>query len=254
VARTLQKATPLIFGGLSVALAFRAGLFNIGAQGQLLVGSLAAAAAGFGLEGLPPALHLPVALLAGMVTGGIWGWVQGALKTATGAHEVITGIMFNYVAINLTDFVAAGPLRDPTPGNILARTPLVSAAARLPSAGQIPGGFFLALAVVLAVWWVLERTTPGFAVKTVGLNRDAARCAGMRVGRVVVLTMFFAGVLAALGGAVESLGLTYRFQPGFNAGLGFESITIALLGRTHPLGVAAAALLVGAMKAGANRM
>ncbi len=252
--RTLQKATPLLFGGLSVALAFRAGLFNIGAQGQLLVGGLAAAAAGAGLQGLPPGAHLACGLLAGMAAGGAWGWVQGILKTATGAHEVITGIMFNYVAINLTDYLAAGPLRDPTPGSVLARTALVPAEARLPALGEIPAGFLLALAGAWALWWILRRTTPGFSLRTVGLSPEAARCAGIRVGRVAVLTMFFSGVLAGLGGAVESLGVIHRFQPGFNAGLGFEGITVALLGRTHPMGVAAAALLVGAMKAGAGRM
>jgi simple sugar transport system permease protein len=252
--RTLQKATPLIFNGLAVALAFKAGLFNIGTQGQLLAGAIAAAAVGAGFAALPAGLHLSAALLAGGLAGGAWGWIQGALRAYTGAHEVITGIMFNYLAINLTDFLAAGPLRDPTPGNILARTSPVAESARLAGIGALPGGFLMALAGALAVWWIVGRTTPGFALRTVGENSHAARYAGIRTRRVIVLSMLFSGILAAFGGAVETLGVVYRFQPGFNVGLGFEGITIALLGRTHPLGVVPAALLVGAMKAGAGHM
>lgn len=252
--RTLQKTTPLLFNGLAVALAFNGGLFNIGTQGQLLTGAVAAAAVGVGWPELPVLLHLPAALAAGALAGGAWGWCQGALRAYTGAHEVITGIMFNYVAINLTDFLVSGPLRDPTPGNILARTSLVAESARMAAVGVFPGGFFLALAAAVAVWRILNRTTPGFALRTVGRNPQAARCAGMDTRRVTVLVMLFSGGLAALGGAVETLGVTYRFQPGFNVGLGFEGITIALLARAHPLGVVPAALLVGVLKAGAGQM
>ncbi|GAB4520826.1 MAG: ABC transporter permease [Anaerolineales bacterium] len=252
--RTLEKATPLIFSGLAVAFAFKAGLFNIGAQGQLLFGAIVAAAIGFGVHGLPPYIHAPLALLAGALAGGLFAAVPGALKTYTGAHEVITTIMLNYIAINITDYLADGPWKDTSPGNIVARTPEIAAAARIPTLGGIPLGFVVAVGVAAAAWWLLWRTTLGFEIRTVGQNPHAARYSGMKVARTIILTMVISGLLAGLGGAVETQGVVYRYQPGFNVGLGFDGITIALLGRTHPFGVIPAALLVGAMKAGSSMM
>lgn len=254
VARTLEKATPLMFSGLAVAFAFKAGLFNIGAQGQLLFGAITAAAVGFGVEGLPAYIHAPLALLAGGLAGALYGSIPGALKAYTGAHEVITTIMLNYVAINFTDYLANGPLKDTTPGNIVARTPAILPTARIPEVGNIPIGFVVALVVAVITWWLLYYTTIGFEIRTVGLNPNAARYAGMKVARTVILTMILSGFLAGLGGAVETLGVVGRYQPGFNVGLGFDGITIALLARTHPFGVIPAALLVGAMRAGASQM
>lgn len=252
--RTLEKATPLIFSGLAVAFAFKAGLFNIGAQGQLLFGAITAAVIGFAVTGLPPYIHAPLALLGGGLAGALYGAIPGALKTFTGAHEVITTIMLNYVAINITDYLADGPLKDTSPGNIVARTPTILSTARIPELGDVPLGFIVALLMALITWWLLFYTTVGFEIRTVGLNPHAARYAGMKVARTVILTMVLSGLLAGLGGAVETLGVVGRYQPGFNVGLGFDGITIALLGRTHPFGVIPAALLVGAMKAGANQM
>lgn len=254
IARTLEKATPLIFSGLAVAFAFKAGLFNIGAQGQLLFGAVTAAVIGFMIEGLPPLIHAPLALLGGAVAGALFGAVPGILKTYTGAHEVITTIMLNYVAINATDYLANGPLKDPTPGNIVARTPLIEASARIPALGPIPVGFLIALLVAAATWWLLWHTTIGYEIRTVGLNPSAAGYAGIRVSLTIIMTMALSGLMAGLGGAVETQGIVGRFQPGFNVGLGFDGITIALLGKTHPLGVIPAALLVGAMRAGSNLM
>ena len=252
--RTLEKATPLIFSGLAVAFAFKAGLFNIGAQGQLLFGSLAAAVVGFSFNGLPAFIHTPLALLAGMLAGGLYGAIPGLLKACTGAHEVITCIMLNYVAINVTDFLTNGPFRDTTPGNIIARTPLILDTCRIPRIGSIPLGFMLALVSAVAVWWLLRRTTVGFEFRTVGLNYHASRYMGIRVKSILIVSMAISGILGGLGGAVETQGVVFRYQPGFNVGLGFDGITIALLGRIHPLGVIPAALLIGAMKAGASRM
>lgn len=252
--RTLEKATPLVFGGLAVAFAFKAGLFNIGAQGQLLFGAIASAALGFMIKGLPPYIHAPLALLGGMLAGGMYGAIPGALKTYRGAHEVITTIMLNYIAINVTDYLADGPWKDMSPGNIVARTPLIEETARIPSIGGIPLGFFLAVVVAILTWWLLWKTTIGFEIRTVGLNPHAARYAGIKVAQIAILTMVISGFLAGLGGAVETQGVVGRFQPGFNVGLGFDGITIAMLGKTHPFGVIPAALLVGAMKAGASEM
>ncbi|MBW2440958.1 MAG: ABC transporter permease [Deltaproteobacteria bacterium] len=254
VGRTFEKTTPLIFSGLAVAFAFKAGLFNIGAQGQLLFGALAAAIVGYGLNGLPMIIHLPLALFAGAAAGALYAAIQGALRVYTGAHEVITGIMLNYVAINLTDYLAGGPFKDPTPGNIIARTPLILDSSKITDIGGLPTGFIVALMAAAAVWWLVKQTTAGFEIRTVGLNVHAAGYAGIKVSQTMILAMALGGLLAGLGGAVETLGVVHRYQPGFNVGLGFDGITIALLARTHPLGVIPAALLVGAMKAGSNQM
>lgn len=252
--RTLEKATPLILSGLAVSFAFKAGLFNIGAQGQLLFGAITAAVVGFGVQGLPAIIHAPLAFLAGGLAGALYGAIPGALKTYTGAHEVITTIMLNFVAINLTDFLADGVWKDSSPGNIVARTPEVLETAIIPTMGNIPLGFFLAVLAAFITWWLLFRTILGYEIRTVGLNPHAAHYAGMKVSRTVILAMALSGFLAGLGGSIETLGVVGRFQPGFNANLGFDGITIALLGKTHPLGVIPGALLVGAMRAGSNRM
>ncbi|HLF26172.1 MAG TPA: ABC transporter permease [Anaerolineae bacterium] len=252
--RTLEKATPLIFSGLAVAFAFRAGLFNIGAQGQLLFGAMTAAVVGVGVTGLPPLLHATLALAAGALAGGLWGAIPGALKVYTGAHEVITTIMLNYVAINITDYLADGPFKDTSPGNIVARTPEVLDSAKIGAVAGIPIGILIAMLLAVLTWWLLWRTTLGFEIRTVGLNPNAARYAGMNVARTVVLTMVLSGVMAGFGGAVETQGVVGRYQPGFNVGLGFDGITVALLGKTHPLGAIPAALIVGAMKAGSAQM
>jgi len=254
VGRTFEKATPLVFSGLAVAFAFKAGFFNIGVQGQLLFGALTAAGVGFGVQGLPALIHIPLALLAGGIAGGLYGAIPGILKAYTGAHEVITCIMLNYIAINITDFLTGGPLRDTSPGNIIARTPLILDTCRIPDFGGVPLGFLLALLVAVVIWWCMERTTVGFEIRTLGLNSHAARYAGINVRRMLILAVALSGIIGGLGGAVETQGIVYRYQPGFNVGLGFEGITIALLGRTHPLGVIPAALLIGAMKAGASQM
>ncbi len=254
IQRTLEKATPLIFSGLAVAFAFKAGLFNIGAQGQLLIGAVAAAYVGFSIEGLPAVIHAPLALLVGGLAGALYGFIPGALKTYTGAHEVIVTIMLNYVAINITDYLADGPWKDPSPTNIVARTPKIFPSAELPLLGNIPFGFILAIIAAIIVWWLLFRTTLGYEVRTVGLNSSAAQYAGIHVSRMIILTMMISGFLAGLGGAVETQGINGRFQPGFNTGLGFDGITVALLGKTSPFGVIPAALLLGAMRAGSSQM
>jgi len=254
IQRTLEKATPLVFSGLAVAFAFKSGLFNIGAQGQLLIGAIVAAYAGYAIEGVPAIIHAPLALLIGGLAGALYGFIPGALKTYTGAHEVIVTIMLNYVAINITDYLADGPWKDTSPGNIVARTLKIQPSAELPILGHVPLGFIFAVLAAIIVWWILYRTTLGYEIRTVGLNSSAAQYAGIRVARMIIVTMMISGFLAGLGGAVETLGIVGRFQPGFNAGLGFDGITVALLGKTSPFGVIPAAILLGAMRAGASQM
>lgn len=251
IGRTLEKATPLILGGLAVAFAFKAGLFNIGGQGQLLLGAITAAAVGFGVKGLPFVIHMPLALLCGSLMGALYAAIAGALKTYTGAHEVITTIMLNYIAINITDYLADGPWKDE---GIVARTPKILDTAIIPTWANIPIGFFLAVAAAVVIWYLIFRTTTGYEIRTVGLNPNAARYAGIKVARTMILAMAISGFLAGMGGAIETQGVVGRYQPGFNVGLGFDGITIALLAKNHPLGVIPAAILVGAMQAGGSQM
>ncbi|MBL7063562.1 MAG: ABC transporter permease [Anaerolineae bacterium] len=262
LSETTVWVTPYIFAGLAVALAFKGGLFNIGAEGQLALGAVAAAWVGYALPDalgvtLPAVIHVPLAVGAGMLAGAIWGAIPGWLKAHTGGHEVINTIMMNYIALNLTSFLLNGVMKDPAPLNVVARTPKIAASARIPPI--FPGlrfhwGFILALVVAGIVWWVLQKTTLGFEIRTVGANPDAARYAGVNVPRTIVVTMMLSGLLAGLAGAIEVTALNYRHELGFSVGYGFDAIAIALLGKTHPLGVVLAALLWGAMRNGATRM
>ena len=252
--RTLEKATPLLFSGLAISFAFKAGLFNIGAQGQLLLGAIVAAGIGFGVDGLPAFLHIPLAILGGAVAGGLFAAIPGVLKVSTGANEVITTIMLNYIAINITDFLADGIWKDTTTGNVVARTPKILPSAEIPKIAGLPLGFLLAVLVAVLVWWILNKTTLGFEVRTAGMNQRAAKYAGIKVARTIVLTLVISGLLAGIGGAIETQGVVGRFQPGFNVGLGFDGITVALLGKTSPIGNVFAALLIGAMKSGSSQM
>jgi len=252
---TLVRATPLIFAGLAVALAFRCGLFNIGVEGQLALGALFAAWVGVNLAGLPAILHLPLTLLAGALGGFLWGMIPGALKARTGAHEVITTIMLNYIAAQIAGYLLTGPWRDPNPTNVTAQTSKIADAARLPM--LLPGlhwGVVLAFLAAVAVWYFLWKTTWGFEIRTVGANASAAKYAGINVARNIILAMALGGMLAGLGGAVQVSGVNYRSTLGFNIGYGFDGIAIALLGRTTPLGVVLAALLFGGLRNGATLM
>jgi simple sugar transport system permease protein len=262
LSETAVWATPYIFAGLAVALAFKGGLFNIGAEGQLAFGAVLAAWVGYELPDLlrisiPPILHITLTILAGVLAGAIWGGIPGYLKAKWGGHEVINTIMMNYIALNLTSFLLNGPMKDPNPLNVSARTPLIAESARIPvifPGYRLHWGFVLALVIAFAVWFLLWKTTQGFAIRTVGLNPAAARYAGISVQRVIVLTMVLSGALAGLAGAIEVTGLNYRHELGFSTGYGFDAIAIALLGKTHPLGVVLAAILFGAMRNGATLM
>ena len=254
----LVTATPYITAGLSVAIAFRCGLFNIGVEGQLLAGSLTGVLAGYGLHGLPALVHIPLVLGAGIAGGALWGAIPGALKAWTGAHEVIVTIMLNYVAGTMTSFLLSGVMKDRASGAV-ARTRYIDEAARLPDLAPGPNiqlhlGVLLTVGVAVLMWWFLFKTTTGYEIRTVGANADAARYAGINVRRSIIMVMSLAGGLAGLAGAIEVSGVNYYHTPGFSVGYGFDSIAIALLGRAHPLGVIPAALLFGGLKAGGSRM
>jgi ABC-type uncharacterized transport system permease subunit len=259
---TAVWATPYIFAGLAVAVAFKGGLFNIGAEGQLAFGAVVAALIGYALPGwlgidLPAIIHIPLAVGLGALAGALWAAIPGALKAYTGGHEVINTIMMNYIALNLTSYLLNGPMRDPNPNNVSARTPEIALSARMPpifDGLRVHWGFILALVVAFLVWIVIWKTTLGFEIRTVGSNPDAAKYAGVNVKRTIIISMALSGLLAGLAGTIEVTALNYRHELGFSVGYGFDAIAIALLGKTHPLGVVVAAILFAAMRNGATRM
>ncbi|TMD03730.1 MAG: ABC transporter permease [Chloroflexi bacterium] len=254
---TMIATLPYIFLGLAVALGFKAGLFNIGAEGQFYLGAVFGVFIGYSVQGLPGIVHVPLALLAGMLGGFLWAAIPGIIKARTGAHEVIITIMLNYVAFQLTDFLInnRGPLADKT--SSAPRTPFIQHAAQLPI--LIPGtrlhaGLFVALVAIPVVWFLLSRTTVGFQIRTVGLNPSAARAAGISVGWTLVITMGISGALAGLAGADEVLGVSHFMPPSFSTGYGFDSIAVALLAKSNPWAILPAAFLFGAMRNGATFM
>lgn len=253
---SLVQTTPFIFGGLSVALGFRVGLFNIGAEGQLFIGAMTSVYAGYAITGLPSYIHIPLALLAGAAGGALWGFIPGYLKAKTGAHEVIITIMMNYIAFKLSDFMLRGPMKDPN--EYTPKTPWIQESAQLtrffPDTIRFHIGFFIALAVAYFVYWLLFKTTWGFELRTVGSNPNGARYAGINTTKATVIAMSLSGSLAGLAGANEVLGLNYRLVPSFTSGYGFDSIALALLGKNHPLGVVLSALLFGFLRNGSRQM
>lgn len=247
IATTLAKATPLVLSGLAVAICLRAGLFNIGAQGQLISGALASAWAGYYFVGLPMFIHIPLALLFGAFFGALVALVAGVLKAYRGVHEVITTIMLNSIVIALADYLASTPFKEPD--QPLTRTPKIEDSARIPDVFGLPLGFFIAVIVSYIFWWILKNTTTGFRIETIGRNKNAGWYAGISIKRVVILSMLLGGAVAGVAGAIETLSIVGRFEPAFNAGLGFDGITVALLARANPLGVIPAAILIGGMRA-----
>jgi simple sugar transport system permease protein len=252
ISQTLERAAPLICAGLGVSLAFRAGLFNIGAQGQLIIGAVFAGYVGFGID-LPVGLHLLVALLAGVVGGAIWGAIAGYLKAQTGAHEVITTIMLNYVASSVLLYLLTKEAFQ-RPGSDNPLSPPAADSALFPTVLGFHSGVFVAIAVAFAVWWLLERSTLGFEMRAVGANADAARTAGMSVQKVYTLAMLVAGALAGLAAVQQILGHHDSLTTNVAGAIGFDAITVALLGRATPLGTVLAGLLFGALSAGGVQM
>ena len=255
-AETLVSTTPYILLGLGVALGFRAGLFNIGAEGQFYVGSLLGVFIGYHLTGLPGYIELPAALLAWMAGGFAWAGIAGALKARFGAHEVITTIMLNYVAFLLASLLINKGLMS-APHVSTPRTPNVDPAAILPiivPGSRLHAGLLIALVAVPVVWFLLQRTTIGFRIRTVGFNPGAARAAGISVGWTLFLTMGISGAMAGLAGIVQALGLSHHMTDSVAAGYGFDAIAVALVARSNPWAIVPAAFLFGALHSGAGFM
>jgi simple sugar transport system permease protein len=256
ISETLFAATPLILAGLAVAVGFQAGLFNIGVNGQMHIGGMAALWVGFSIA-LPAALHIPLVLVAGIVGGAIWAGIAGVLKARTGAHEVITTIMLNFIALFLVDYLLKSSLfqapgrNDPIsqPANPSSQFPTLFGDYR------VTIGFIVALGAVALVWWLMYRTTIGYEFRAVGFNPSGGRYAGMSVAWIYVAVMAVSGALAGVAGSNQILGIEpYRGISNFAGSIGFDAIALALLGRSHPIGVLMAGLLFGALRAGGREM
>ncbi len=260
LSETLTAAAPLVLAGLGLALGFRTGLFNIGAEGQLLMGGMAAVMVGFSLPELPAVILLPLCLLAGAAMGAFYAAIAGYLRAATGAHEVISTIMLNLTSYRILDYMLRQPWvqkegrADPISKSVPEAAELPRLLEWLDPNLRVHAGLFLMLIATAFVYWLLFRTKVGFEFRASGENPDAARYAGMRSKLIIVLAMATAGAFAGLAGANQVLGVLGRATPGFSAGIGFDAIAVALLGRSHPVGVLFAGLLFGALEAGGRQM
>ena len=256
---TLVASSPLIFAGLGVAISFRAGMFNIGGDGQLIIGALGATTTAIALAGnAPAAVILVAAIVAGTVSGGLWGFVPGFLKARTGAHEVITTIMLNYVAAQVVLFgLRSDFLRAPGSGQPISK--VLTTFVDVPSILDLPAirldyGFVVALIMAVIVSWLLFRTTKGFELRAAGFSLTAARYAGMSAGGSMMLAMFLSGSLAGMGGSFMVIGTVGQLSNDLSGGIGFNAIALALLAGLRPSGVVLAALLFGALTTGGKLM
>jgi general nucleoside transport system permease protein len=253
---TLVRATPFLLAGLGVGLAFRAGIWNIGAEGQMLAGAAAATAVGLAFAPLPRLLHVTLTLGIAAIAGVLWVSFAEMLRRRRGVLEVISTIMLNFVALHLVGFLVHGPLQEPL--GIYPQSIAIGESARLPrliDGMRLHAGFVIALALSGALWWWFRNTAAGFRVRVVGANPAAARMAGrIDVARVAGGAFLVSGGLAGLAGGIEVSGVTFALYENLSAGAGYTAIVVALLGRLDPLGIAASAILFGALESGALAM
>ncbi|GGA62548.1 ABC transporter permease [Ornithinibacillus halotolerans] len=257
IGETIRRTTPLILTGLAIAFAFRTGLFNIGAEGQVIVGWLASVWVGIAIDA-PFIIHLPLAILAGAIAGGLWGFVPGLLKAKLGVHEVIVTIMMNYIALHVSNNIIRSVLTDhATKTENIADTASLASdfLSNMTLNSRLHYGILIALFAAVIMWFIIQRTTIGYELKAVGFNKHASKYAGMKVGKNIILSMVIAGGFAGLAGAMEGLGTfgNIHVMSGFT-NLGFDGIAVALLGANNPFGVVMAAFLFGTLKEGANEM
>jgi simple sugar transport system permease protein len=252
---SLTKATPIIFTGLSVALAFRSGLFNIGAEGQLYLGALGATLVALGFPDAPKVFLLPASIVIGFLFGAIWGVIPGYLKARYQTNEIITTIMMNYIAFWFISYLVHGPLREPNSMySYTAEVPLTSRLPVLIPGTQLHAGFLIALVLVVITYILIEKTAIGFRLRATGANPEAAHYAGMSIRRNIILVMALSGGLAALAGVSEILGVQYRLSDFFSSGFGYDGVAVALLGNSNPWGVLLASLFFGLLRGGASIM
>jgi len=254
IGQTLTQATPILFTALAFLLAFKCGLFNLGAEGQLLMGGFFAAVVGISLTGLPVFIHLPLALLAGVLGGALWGFIPAVLKARLGAHEVITTMMSSYVALYVTSYFVNYPLK--APGWVSQTIPVASSAElpRLLPVTQLSAAFILSIVAAVATAYLLDRTTIGYEIRAIGLNPTASENAGISTKKGMILALVISGAIAGVGGAGEILGVHRRFIDGFSPGYGWDGLAVALIGGLNPLGSIIAAILFGAIRSGGINM
>lgn len=256
LAQTLISTTPLMFTAFAFSIAYRAGVFNLGGEGQLYAGAIMGAWAAYGITGLPPVLHISAVILAGALGGAIFGFIPALLKAKRGVNEVITCIMLNYIAINLTNYLVStnGPLRG---GSTLPATPAIQPSAKLPnilSGTRLTCGILIAVVFAVLLYIYMWKTRAGYKARAVGLNSAAAEYGGIPSIKYAVLTMVIAGALAGIGGSIEIIAVHNRFYGNFSSGYGFEGIAVGMLGGNHPFGIILSAILFGALKSGATAM
>ncbi len=264
IADTLVKATPLLLIGLGTCIAFRGGVTNIGGEGQLVVGAIAATLLGLLYPEAPGYVIIPLAMLAGFLAGGVWGAIPGALKAYFNVNEILSTIMMNQIAVQGMNFLLRGPMIDPVQLEAASKIPQTARLAKefdlirwVPT--RLHLGALIAVIVAVLVYIFLWRTTIGYRIRAVGLNADAARYAGINVKRYMVMSLLLSGALGGLAGAIQVYGVTHRMftdgsAAGFTGGAGFNGIVAALFGQLHPLGTIPAAILFGALLVGANKL
>jgi simple sugar transport system permease protein len=260
ITQTLAKATPLLLVALGICIAFRAGVINIGGEGQIILGAIGASAVALALPNLPGILLIPLALTAGALAGAFWGGIAGVLKARFGVNEILSTVMLNAIALQLMNFLLRGPMLDPE--QIAAGTN-VPQSATLPLQVWLPrlvprtllhAGLILAIILAILVYIFLWRTTIGYRIRAVGLNPSAARYAGIPVKRYMALALILSGAFAGLAGAVEVTGIHHRMIEGLTGGYGFTGIVAALFGKLHPLGAIPASIIFGGLLVGADKM
>lgn len=251
---TIGQMVPLVFTGLAVAVAYQGGVFNLGGQGQLLMGGIGATLVSISFPNMPPVIHIPMAILAAALFGMIWAYIPGIMKAKLGVTAVITTLMFNYIADAIMEWAVRGPLQGAEGGVPASR--LIYESARIPMLGGsgISSSILIALVTVLFIYILLYRTTVGFSIRCVGLNPVAGVYAGIRSSRTIMTSMLLSGALAGMAGGIEILATTFRLWESLLHGYGFTGITVALVGGLHPVGVLIAALFFGALRSGANSM
>jgi simple sugar transport system permease protein len=250
VGQTLMQATPIIFTSLAFLVSYKAGLFNIGAEGQFLIGAIAAAFVGIYFEGLPWIIHVPLILLSSMIGGGLWGLIPAVLKTRFDAHEVITTMMLSYIAQYFTSYLVNYPLKAPGWVSQTVRLPISAELMRILPPTQLSSGIYIAGVMVVLVWFLLRKTIFGYELRAIGLNPTAAENAGININKGVIISMVLSGAIAGLGGAVEIMGVHKRFIDGFSPGYGWDGLAVALVGGLDPFGSMLASVLFGALRSG----
>ncbi len=260
ITQTLAKATPLLLVGLGICIAFRGGVINIGGEGQILVGALATTAVAVGFSDWPGWILMPLCLVVGAISGAIWGGIPGILKARLGVNEILSTVMMNAIALQLSNYLLRGPMIDPEE---IARGTRIAQSALLPRSVWLPklvpstllhAGAIIAVVLAIVVYILLWRTTIGYRIRAVGLNPSAARYAGIRVPFYQALSLILGGLFAGLAGSIEVMGIQHRMLEGLSGGYGFSGIVAALFGNLHPLGAIPASILFGGLLVGADEM